>query len=256
MNLRFFNLDRVLFLLFFIVLSCCSMEKQTASTPKILSDAQLIPKPLKITSVSSSPFIINKQISIQVAGSKELQEVATYLSQEIHQKTNINILYNTGNESESIIQISQRKIADNHPEAYELSIESKKIMLYSATAPGAFRGIQTVRQLLSHDPETNQWFIPAGKISDSPRFSYRGAMLDVARHFFDVSYIKRYMELLAYYKINHLHLHLTDDQGWRIEIKSWPKLTGISGSTAVDGDEGGFYTQEEFKELVEYAALH
>ena len=90
-------------------------------------------------------------------------------------------------------------------------------------------------------------------IQDQPRFAYRGMMLDVARHFFGVDDVKRLIDLMALYKLNTLHLHLSDDQGWRLEIKSWPKLTEIGGSTAVDGDPGGYYTQAEYADLVAYA---
>ena len=102
--------------------------------------------------------------------------------------------------------------------------------------------------------KTNFLSLPGGEITDQPTYSYRGAMLDVARHFFSVADVKRYIDLLSIYKINFLHFHLSDDQGWRIEIKSWPKLTEIGGQTEVGGGEGGFYTQEDFREIVEYAA--
>jgi hexosaminidase len=106
---------------------------------------------------------------------------------------------------------------------------------------------------VKHDPgETIR--IATGDITDYPVYAYRGAMLDVSRHFFDVNDVKRFIDFLAMYKMNHLHLHLSDDQGWRIEIKSWPKLTEIGGSTEVGGGAGGYYTQEEFSEIVEYAA--
>ena len=95
--------------------------------------------------------------------------------------------------------------------------------------------------------------LPALSITNSPRFAWRGAMLDVARHFFSVEDVKRYIDLISHYKINRLHLHLTDDQGWRIEIKSWPKLTEIGAQTQVNGGGGGFYTQEQYKDIVEYA---
>jgi hexosaminidase len=95
--------------------------------------------------------------------------------------------------------------------------------------------------------------LPAVKIRDIPRFAWRGAMLDVARHFFGVEDVKRYIDLISRYKINRLHLHLSDDQGWRIEIKSWPRLTEVGGSTQVGGGGGGFYTQEQYREIVEYA---
>ncbi len=118
------------------------------------------------------------------------------------------------------------------PEAYQLYISKDSIILNAKTSEGAFRGVQTLRQLI---PETSNdtlaemplWPIPTGKILDKPNFEYRGSMLDVARHFFSVDDVKKYIDILAYYKINALHLHLTDDQGWRIEIKSWPKLTEV-----------------------------
>lgn len=97
------------------------------------------------------------------------------------------------------------------------------------------------------------WRIRTVSIKDYPHFKWRGAMLDVARHFFTVKDVKRYIDLLAFYKINKLHLHLSDDQGWRIEIKSWQNLTKVGSSTAVNGDSGGFYTQEDYKEIVKYA---
>jgi hexosaminidase len=97
------------------------------------------------------------------------------------------------------------------------------------------------------------WQIPTGTIADHPDYSYRGAMLEVSRHFFPVEDVKRFIDLISYYKMNALHLHLSDDQGWRIEIKSWPRLTEIGGSTQVGGGKGGFYTQEQYSEIVKYA---
>jgi hexosaminidase len=118
-------------------------------------------------------------------------------------------------------------------------------------AAGLFYGVQTFRQILTslHAP----FSLPALTITDSPRFLWRGAMLDVARHFFRVEDVKRYIDLISHYKMNRLHLHLTDDQGWRVEIKSWPRLIEIGAQTQVNGGGGGFYTQEQFKEIVEYA---
>ncbi|MGV2644272.1 family 20 glycosylhydrolase, partial [Clostridium perfringens] len=99
-----------------------------------------------------------------------------------------------------------------------------------------------------------EWSVPVSIIDDKPEYEHRGLMIDVARHFFTVDEIKRQIDLAAQYKINRVHLHLTDDQGWRIEIKKWPDLTTIGGSTQVGGGPGGYYTQEEFKDLVKYAA--
>lgn len=95
--------------------------------------------------------------------------------------------------------------------------------------------------------------LPTGEIEDAPNYAYRGTMLDVSRHFFTVEEVKAYIDMIAMYKINYLHLHLSDDQGWRIEIKSWPNLTTHGGSTEVGGGKGGFYTQEDYQELVRYA---
>jgi hexosaminidase len=144
-------------------------------------------------------------------------------------------------------------------EGYQLTISEESIKLSANSPEGVFRGIQTIRQILpaaieSGEPQKGPWKIATGTIVDYPTYSYRGTMLDVARHFFGVNDIKRHIDLISAYKINVLHLHLADDQGWRIEIKSWPALTQIGGSTQVGGGKGGFYTQEEYKGIVQYAA--
>jgi hexosaminidase len=138
-------------------------------------------------------------------------------------------------------------------EAYEIKILKKKIQISSSNEVGFFRAFTTLDQLLRFQNLSNQNHLPTGEISDMPKYGYRGAMLDVARHFFTLEEVKKYIDLLALYKINKLHLHLSDDQGWRIEIKSWPNLTNYGGSTEVGGGPGGFYSQEEYKELVSYA---
>ncbi len=143
-------------------------------------------------------------------------------------------------------------------EGYRLNVTTRGVTIRANEAAGLFAGVQTLRQLLppSVESDTKQagpWTVPGGHVLDYPRFSYRGAHLDVARHFFPVEDVKQYIDYLAQYKLNHLHLHLTDDQGWRIEIESWPKLTEIGGSTEVGGRPGGYYTRSEYEELVEYA---
>ncbi|HSG44618.1 MAG TPA: beta-N-acetylhexosaminidase [Anaerolineales bacterium] len=137
-------------------------------------------------------------------------------------------------------------------EGYELSITSDRLTLRANQPAGLFYGVQTLRQLIG-TPPNGPLSLPALSITDTPRFAWRGAMLDVARHFFSVEDVKRYIDLISHYKINRLHLHLTDDQGWRIEIKSWSKLTEIGAQTQVNGGGGGFYSQEEYKEIVDYA---
>ena len=136
-------------------------------------------------------------------------------------------------------------------EGYRLAISPQAVEIAASRPAGAFHGVQTLRQLAPLPPLPAE--ISCGIISDQPRYPWRGAMLDVARHFFGVEEIKHYLDLLAAYKFNILHLHLTDDQGWRIEIKSWPKLTEIGSKTAINGDPGGCYTQAEYAEIVAYA---
>ncbi len=129
-------------------------------------------------------------------------------------------------------------------EAYTLEITATTLKLAASQPAGVFYGIQTILQLvLQQNIPADRIQIPTGTIQDSPRFGYRGVMLDVSRHFFGVEDVKHYIDLLAFYKINILHLHLSDDQGWRIEIKSWPNLTAHGSKTQVGGGEGGYFTQ-------------
>jgi hexosaminidase len=137
---------------------------------------------------------------------------------------------------------------------YLLTVTPEFVKIEAETPAGVFYGTQTLLQLLPPVIEGESASIPAVTITDQPRFAHRAAMLDVARHFFAVDDVKRVIDLMAGYKLNRLHLHLTDDQGWRIEIQSWPELTAIGGQTAVGGGEGGFYTQADYAEIVAYAA--
>ncbi|MFZ5477124.1 MAG: beta-N-acetylhexosaminidase, partial [Myxococcota bacterium] len=133
-------------------------------------------------------------------------------------------------------------------ESYVLDVTADGVTIVGADAAGVFWGTQTLRQLVTAEG------VPAVHVEDAPRFAWRGLMIDVARHFFTVEDLERQIDLMALHKLNRLHLHLTDDQGWRIEIESWPDLTAIGGSTEVGGGPGGFYTQGEYVALVEYAA--
>jgi hexosaminidase len=144
-------------------------------------------------------------------------------------------------------------------EGYRLVSDAKSVTITAAAPGGLFHGVQTLRQLLPATIErsTQQpgpWEIAGGTIKDTPRYAYRGAMLDVSRHFFTVDQVKRYIDEMALYKINKLHLHLSDDQGWRIAIDGWPRLTAVGGSTEVGGGQGGFYTKSQYTDLVRYAA--
>ena len=135
-------------------------------------------------------------------------------------------------------------------EGYEINTTSELVKITAYKPEGISRGVQTLRQLLPPEIDSSkvfdniEWNVPASVIKDKPEYSYRGLMIDVARHFFTVDEIKRQMDLAAQYKINKVHLHLSDDQGWRLEIKKYPDLTLIGGSTEVGGGPGGYYTQE------------
>ncbi|MFN8572631.1 MAG: beta-N-acetylhexosaminidase [Gemmatimonadaceae bacterium] len=147
------------------------------------------------------------------------------------------------------------------PEGYELTVTTDRITVIAATAAGMFYGVQTLRQLLPasvehRDAVSRGWRIPTGRITDHPRFGWRGAMLDVSRHFLDPDDVKHFIDVMSLYKLNRLHLHLSDDQGWRIEIKSRPRLASIGSLSEVGGGAGGFYTQEQFVDLVAYARRH
>ncbi|GHD47856.1 beta-N-acetylhexosaminidase [Mycetocola manganoxydans] len=144
-------------------------------------------------------------------------------------------------------------------EGYTLATSEAGASITAATPAGLFYGVQSFRQLLppeveKHSVQSVAWQATSATLTDRPRFAWRGAMLDVARHFFSVPAVKRYIDEIVLFKINTLHLHLTDDQGWRISIPGRQELTGIGASTAVGGGSGGFYTEEDFASIVRYAA--
>ncbi|PKQ25684.1 MAG: beta-N-acetylhexosaminidase [Actinobacteria bacterium HGW-Actinobacteria-4] len=143
---------------------------------------------------------------------------------------------------------------DQGAEAYRLTIDSA-VTVRAATDAGLFYGVQTLRQLFPA-VASDAYALPRLVIRDSPEFGWRGSMIDVARTFLPLDYLKAHVERMALFKLNKLHLHLSDDQGWRLEIKSWPRLALVGGSTDVRGGPGGYYTQEDMRELVTFAALH
>src|SRR3954470_23423996 len=146
-------------------------------------------------------------------------------------------------------------------QGYRLSVQRSGVTIRANTDAGLFAGVQTLRQLLPAEidagrPQHARWTVPGGEIVDYPRFAYRGAMLDEARHFHSPDEIKRYLDEISRFKVNYLHLHLADDQGWRIQIDSWPRLAQVGGApgTGVDGVGGGYLTKAQYRDLVRYAA--
>lgn len=139
------------------------------------------------------------------------------------------------------------------PESYRLVADADGVRIAGADAAGLFYGVQTLGQLLTRDDD-GAWRIPAVRVDDAPRFAYRGVMLDVARHFHPVATVEAYIDRAAALKFNVLHLHLSDDQGWRLEIPSRPLLTERASGSSVGGDGGGFFTQDDYRRIVAYAA--
>ncbi len=248
-----------------IIFSCAEVKKKRVlNFPKTdLASENMIPKPLKVIPTEDG-FALDEFSVIYTAKTEGFPEIGEFLSKKIKGKTQLDIPVNVAEvpNMEGVIYINRSDSLDlKAAESYQLYITPDSVILNSNSAAGAFRGVQTLRQIIAETSNDTLatypiWTIPTGKIIDNPQFEYRGAMLDVARHFFSVEDVKKYIDVLSYYKYNVLHLHLSDDQGWRIEIKSWPKLTEIGGSTEVGGEAGGFYTQDDYKEIVAYAVDH
>lgn len=214
----------------------------------------LIPKPVSVIPAEGAfELTIHAQIFVDSANA-EVNTIGQFLATQLKAATGFGILVNMEDGAVPDGNITLKvNVADSvlGGEGYQLTISPQGIEIAAHQAAGIFYGVQTLLQLIPVEAETQN--IPCKVIRDHPRFGWRGTMLDVSRHFFGVEDIKHYIDLLASYKINVLHLHLSDDQGWRIEIKSWPNLTAHGGSSAINGDLGGFYTQAQYTEIVAYA---
>lgn len=244
-----------------------------------LKGIEIIPKPAKIVKAAGN-FILDAETYIYHDGkNKELGEVAKFLAQMLF-KENIHIIPAKVNPeskiSKSFVLVVDEK-AKTGIEGYKLEIKKNRVTITSQSAAGVFYGIQTIRQMLPVSFEKNdgktvsEVKLPCATIEDNPRFRYRGMHLDVSRHFFGKDFVKKYIDMIAMFKMNVFHWHLTDDNGWRLEIKKFPKLTEIC-AWHVDREDkpwgkrelqkpgekatyGGFYTQEDVKEILEYARL-
>jgi len=240
--------------LIIILLTGCRPEIDEIIKPSI------IPKPLS-QKIGNGSFIFNNDVAI--VSEPKLQEVSNYFT--LYLKDNYNFELSNNNSTKKITF----KIDDsiNNDEGYELNVSKNDITIKSKHAKGAFYAVQSLIQLLPLPSDLNSFKILCLRIKDQPQFTYRGMHLDVGRHFFSVDFIKKYIDLMARLKMNTFHWHLTEDQGWRIEIKKYPKLQEIAAfrkETLIghyndqphqfDGKPyGGFYTQEQIKEVVAYA---
>ncbi len=222
--------------------------------PAPISEAGLIPLPQEISD-GTGTFQVTSETGIRLVGAPEkLTSIGEILVNSLRPATGFEFPV-----SKDSGEITLELTGSGPSEAYELEISDAGIRITASGEAGLFYGVQTLLQLFPADiaqttVQSRDWILPQGKITDAPDFAYRGSMLDVARHFISKEDVKFYIDQMAGLKLNYLHLHLTDDQGWRIEIKSWPKLTEIGGAREVGGGKGGFYTQEDYKELVAYAA--
>ena len=234
----------------------------------------IIPQPVELKK-KTGHFILPKNIIIQASNSPELVQTIAFLKEKLSLPTGYHVT-SAGYHDEASIKLQLNKVAEPilGTEGYHLSVSPTHIVIRANHAAGLFYGVQTLVQLLPVEIESKtlvkhiNWEIPAVEIIDYPKLGWRGLMFDVARHFFTKDEVKQYIDAMARYKYNVLHLHLTDDEGWRIEIKGFPKLTEI-GAWNVKRvgefgnfippapnevrDYGGFYTQDDIRELVRYA---
>ena len=236
------------------------------------ADFNVIPKPqqVELTADPKGAFLLSPSTQIVYPGdNKKMEANARFLAGYVEDVTGyeLPVLADKGTNKQNTISLQVRPEESNNSEGYQIRITADQIAITSSSEAGVFYGIQTLRKAFPATLAANtDILVPGAVVTDSPRFPYRGMMLDVSRHFFSVEFIKRYIDLLALHQVNTFHWHLTDDQGWRIEIKKYPRLTetgSVRHKTLVGHqtketvyDEtpyGGFYTQEQIKEIVAYA---
>ena len=240
-------------------LVCAPGAPATARTPQTLAPQvaapRLVPRPSSLHAVPGGSFTLTRHTRIVARPGSGT--AGGYLAGILRRSTGyrLPVVAEAGSRDVIALALSGREKG----ESYRLDVSRASVRLEAGTPQGLFRGVQTLRQLLPPAVEAGTvqrgpWTVPGVRVEDSPRFAWRGTMLDVARHFFTVQQVERYLDLAALYKINTLHLHLSDDQGWRIAVAGWPRLTEYGGSTAVGGGRGGYYTQADYTRIVRYAA--
>ncbi|MBR5483266.1 MAG: beta-N-acetylhexosaminidase [Alistipes sp.] len=225
----------------------------------------LIPLPQSVIK-SEGEFVFGQKLTAQIT--PQAKEVFELFAEDFYKATDIKI---KPIQKSSKAQLELNLIPSLPAEGYRLKVTNEKIAISASQPAGFFYALQTLKQLLPRsvmagiaDPAIRQWSIPCVEIKDAPRFAWRGFMLDEGRHFFGKEAVKRVIDVMATYKMNRFHWHLTEDQGWRIEIKKYPKLTEVGawreskglgyGNVNPDSEQyGGFYTQKDIKDIVEYA---
>ncbi len=247
-----------------LLAACTSTPPATTPVPEVrLLEHSIIPLPVSVQLDAAEPFRVDSLTGIYIdeGADASVDNVAEHLRAMLTPpiRAAVSRLGPGAPLPAGSFRLRLDSDAARGLEAYEVDITSASVTVTARTPAGLFYGVQTVRQLMPASVEhpfalARRLTIPAGRITDSPRFEWRGMMLDVSRHFLGVRDVKRFVDLMSLYKMNRLHLHLSDDQGWRIEIKSRPNLTAFGGLTQVGGGAGGFYTQDEYRDIVAYAA--
>lgn len=235
-------------------------ETAVAEPARIAADPAapaLLPLPASVVA-GSGVFVLTGETPVYFTNRADAGHVAAYLSRMLWPaRAAMAQALRSAPVSGAVNLVLDSSLDSLGAEGYTLRVSPEGITAAAPATAGLFYAAQTLRQLLPADVERGQLprrqAIRAVSIVDEPRFAWRGAMLDVSRHFLPPSDVKRYVDHMALHKLNRLHLHLSDDQGWRIEIKSWPNLTAHGGSTAVGGGPGGFFTQADYADIVEYA---
>lgn len=266
-------MTRLPFAVLTLILTITGCSKKEVNMPEKYS---VIPKPAELVMARGS-FVIDAKTELTVSPLNDQTVLpADFLAGMLRKSASVPmpVKEDAGEGRNRIIMIIDTT-ASEKSEGYTLSVTNRNIVLKSPSAAGLFRGVQTIRQLLPPEVETEGGLageaaatVPGCYIEDAPRFSYRGMHLDVSRHFFTVEEVKRYLDIMALHKFNVFHWHLTDDQGWRIEIKKYPELTTVGSQRSetlvghggrppftFDGTpHGGYYTHEQVKEIVKYAS--
>ena len=237
-----------------LLAGCAKEQKETLS---------VIPVPLS-ADLQKGAFQLNNQTKLWIDAPQEDKTVlADYMAGSPYQ---LDAALEEVADNAVILQQVDRLLDITSPEGYVLEVTPKQVKIRATSGAGLFYGVQTFLQMVNEKKE-----LPVGTVTDEPRFAYRGMMLDVSRHFFDVNFVKKQIDAFAYYKLNRLHLHLTDAAGWRIEIDKYPRLTEFAAwrefptwkewwnngrQYREEGSEnayGGYYTKEDIRELVAYA---
>jgi hexosaminidase len=225
-----------------------------------------IPKSVVFNDTSDVYFLDQSSLIVYDKDCEELKKLSEFLSSYIYESTGIKLKVAEDDGQSNVIRLKLiivKNQTETNPDSYDLSINKDGISISGVRGSGIFYGIQTLRKSLPIE-NTSKIAFKAISVNDAPTFQHRGALLDVSRHFYPIDFIKKYIDVLALYNMNVFHWHLTDDQGWRIEVKKYPKLTEIGSQrseTAIDRHSeeydgkpyGGYYTQQEIKEIVEYA---